>query len=91
MDNIGHVDNTGHGFVRNVQVQIPELGNNTADVERLKSALKKQLSEELPSMEEPLSMPWIWQGIWPESLEKCNHRVKVVPVQGLKGMDSHSP
>ncbi len=85
MDNIDHVNNTAHGFVRNVQVQIPELGNNTADVERLKSALKKQLSEELPSMEEPLSMPWDLAGDLARKLRKWDHRVKVVLFKDSRG------
>lgn len=73
------------GLVRNIQLQPPELGNNTADVERLKSALKKQLPQTFFPGNEMISVPCELAGELAVKLRTWNHRIKVVLFKDSRG------
>ncbi|MFO7884756.1 MAG: ASKHA domain-containing protein [Desulfobacteraceae bacterium] len=63
-------------LVRCVDLARPELGNNTADAERLKKALEKDLETQ------GISIPLSIVAILPEKLRKWDHRVKCVVFKG---------
>lgn len=62
----------GQGCVRTVRVPVPRLGNNIADVERLKGVLRAELEtgRVLVSLAAVKALPAL--------LRRCDHRVKVV-------------
>ncbi len=66
-------------FVMGVDVAVPELGNNTADAERLKEAVKKKYGIE------SLSVPLTVLKKIPSSLRKWDHRIKLVLFRDLRG------
>ncbi|MEA1969364.1 MAG: ASKHA domain-containing protein [Thermodesulfobacteriota bacterium] len=59
-------------LVRYIELTKPELSNNSADAERLKDALKKELKTE------HISIPLFLAASLPEKLRKWEHRVKCV-------------
>jgi hypothetical protein len=67
------------GFVLELELAVPELGNNTADVERLKEAVKKKF--DIDSLSVPLSA----LRNFPFDLRMWNHRVKIVLFRGKEG------
>lgn len=66
------MDSSKKSFVKYITLPEPSLGNNTADVERLKSALKKELDTER------LFFPTHLVSELPMNLRNWNHTLKVV-------------
>jgi len=60
------------GFVRSLSLSVPALGNNIADVERLKAALGKELGTE------NVMVPLLVVKTLPGLLRRFNHRMKTV-------------
>ncbi|MBF0233162.1 MAG: hypothetical protein HQK65_09010 [Desulfamplus sp.] len=66
-------------FVKYVEVPKPDLGNNTADVERLKSALAKEIETDT------IFFPTGLVSDFAIKLRQWNHRVKVVLFKDSRG------
>ncbi len=68
-----------NGFVLSVDLAIPELGNNTADAERIKEAVKKEYG--IDSLFLPLSL---LNGL-PSKIRDWNHRIKLIIFKNSAG------
>ncbi|MCK5100858.1 MAG: [Fe-S]-binding protein, partial [Desulfobacteraceae bacterium] len=67
------------GYVLDLKVTKPSLENNTADVERIRQALKKEFGID------NIKIPWNVIKTIPGVLRKSNHEIKVVVFRNLEG------
>ncbi len=68
-----------HSFVKYVDIPIPQLGNNIADVERLQAVLKKKLETDDIYFPTELALDF------PLKLRQWHHRAKVVLFKDSRG------
>lgn len=68
-----------NGYVLNLKVTKPSLENNTADVERIKQALKKEIGID------SIKIPWNIIKKIPGVLRKSDHAIKAVVFKNIEG------